>query len=188
MSKRVKQKRNKVNKEVSEPIRQTRIAMNTKNLFKNAGIELKDSESTWEDLTNLYNIQAEGLRNLCVSLNDQVDIIQKYNIKVDAEFNTLLRGIGGDMEALTIELNEIKELHAGKEGAAKTEDDFIEQMVIGEKYGLFAAKMQNVIMTPIVALAEKIIAERNRIYEEQKINILSKQPEDKQEDNTKAAE
>lgn len=84
---------------------------------------IKECNSCWDDLNNIYNSCAVGINNAIVKLSELYkDVSVRPFLENRKEIATFLRGVGKDKKELAARLEAIHEKHKDKTGGMTKED------------------------------------------------------------------
>lgn len=144
-------------------------------LFDRAGInQTQTSNQSWDELDGLYQVIGEAI----VTTGEQVNLARleliKRGVTHDPEIATVVRGIGRDLEVFTIELLAIREMHAGKSGAATSGGDIAAIIEIFNYYTVLQDRFRATTFPCMVSLTEALVhTENGGLTPEQDPNVIT---------------
>jgi hypothetical protein len=135
--------------------------LNTAQLIMTGALnpEYKNEESnqSWDDLEGIYKSCTEAL---VVANNSVVELFRipgvSENIENRQETKISILGLDKDIKFFSNQLKEIHEIHKGKTGLIKDEDELGTCLEIFEKYHSFQTTYQSVIIPTVITLSEEV--------------------------------
>lgn len=118
--------------------------------------KIQETRQKWSDLDDMYTAISEGILEVGLSVNVQVNLAKSLPIQNPDELAIIVKGVSNDLEIFSKDLVKINARHSGKTGVITNEDDLALCFSIFEDYQKLYEAFTNVTLNPLLSITEMI--------------------------------
>ena len=127
-------------------------------MFKNAGIDATTAATTqnWDEIEQIYHSIAKGIVDIATEVNDSIKVINAMGITENKELEIAIRGLSGDIEALTKDMVAIHGRHEGFTGPVKDGDELVICLGVFNDYTILNDRFRAVVFPTVLTVTEHL--------------------------------
>lgn len=126
-------------------------------------------EQRWEELEDLYHTTASNMLSVMAGIDELISNKEIINYVPNiTAYTSALNGLTSDFNMLGDELVQIHNLHVGKTGVVKTDDELTECIDIYGKYTVFFEKFKGLTLPSVLSITDIAIEAQEKYKEANK--------------------